>query len=287
MTEKYNASIGNEIFKLLMDYLNDIILFIGISGNIISANRAAVRSFGYSQNEFSKMSIFDLHDKEDLPVLEKILSEILYSRSKCFKTTQIRKDGCRFYVEACWYCLKPSRLCNLGKHEQLIMCVLQDITEKRELKKTLKQTIRSLQNTRKKLDEIQEQYEQQQECVNTKLFLACMFHEIKNVIAGVSSNLAVLIEYGRNLARALNKIQQLIIIVKNRIPAKLEEALTDIKNDKVLEYMNLIIADMEPLLDEIHEGLSYIREITEDIHLCSATSTSGANNANNVLRCDK
>ena len=62
-----------------------------------------------------------------------------------------------------------------------------------------------------------------------------MFHEIKNVIAGVSSNLAVLIEYGRNLARALNKIQQLIIIVKTEFRQSLKKRLP---TSKMIRFLN-------------------------------------------------
>jgi len=122
MADTYNALARNKKCDYLMDYTNDIILVIDPSGNIIEANKAALSAYGYKQSEFTAMTIFDLYEKKDLPMLKKFLSERLYNGIS-FKAAQIKKDGRRFYAESCWYRLESDSFNAFSKNRQLIVCV--------------------------------------------------------------------------------------------------------------------------------------------------------------------
>ena len=80
----------------------------------LSVNESAVRTYGYSREEFLGMKIRDIHPASDLPALEKLLSRLTDTLSASGVWTHLKKDGTRMTMEifshGIIYNGRPSRL---------------------------------------------------------------------------------------------------------------------------------------------------------------------------------
>ncbi len=113
---------------------------------IVAVNDSAIRSYGYSRNEFLQKSIFDLRPAEELPALKKAIG-IKKSARICHDTgiwKHIKKDRTIFYTHVYSYHTyikgHSSRLIiAIDVHEQLI--VEQQLKEKESEVKNILETI--------------------------------------------------------------------------------------------------------------------------------------------------
>lgn len=117
-------------YQLLSNNTRDIILFIGIEGNILEANNAAVRVYGYTYNELINMPITDIvvfsENMKDLPI-----SPANYSQGDMFEEFHKKKDGTNFPVEV-------SSEISSFENEEIILLVIRDITERKQTEEQLK-----------------------------------------------------------------------------------------------------------------------------------------------------
>ena len=92
------------------------------SFQFLEVNEAAVKLYGYSNEEFTGLTIGDLHPKDEKNLLTEILPGI-----KAFKNSDvwrhIKKDGSTIYVDFCVYSItheeKELRLvitCDVSEH---------------------------------------------------------------------------------------------------------------------------------------------------------------------------
>ncbi len=92
--------LEESLFKkasLLLENTHDIILFFSSDGQILDVNNAAINNYGYNQEEFKQIKVFDLvynsqHDWEEQ-------LNLYWEGISRFETNHRRKDGTNFPVE--------------------------------------------------------------------------------------------------------------------------------------------------------------------------------------------
>lgn len=95
-----NRSLQKRIqkYQLLAEEISDAIFFIDMEENILEANNAAIKNYGYSREEFLSMKILELRCPNNQEIcikkMEKANSEGLF-----FETIHYRKDGSAIDVE--------------------------------------------------------------------------------------------------------------------------------------------------------------------------------------------
>ncbi len=65
----------------------------------LAVNESAIRTYGYSREEFLGMKIHEIHPPSDLPALEKLLANISQSLSASGIWTHLKKDGTAMTME--------------------------------------------------------------------------------------------------------------------------------------------------------------------------------------------
>ncbi|MEI6203236.1 MAG: PAS domain S-box protein, partial [Enhydrobacter sp.] len=79
--------------------VRDAVFLTDSQSNIVEANEAAVRSYGYSVAEFQAMNAADLRTPEELPKYEQQWRPAVGQLGHIYQTTHRRKDGTTFPVE--------------------------------------------------------------------------------------------------------------------------------------------------------------------------------------------
>ncbi len=88
-----------KVFDFLVHYANDIVLLMDEAGNILEANDAASRAYGYSRSELVRMNIAQLRAPDTLGLIHKQLAAAGNEGGYSFKTRHLRRDGSEFPVE--------------------------------------------------------------------------------------------------------------------------------------------------------------------------------------------
>lgn len=128
----------------------------------LEVNDAAIKDYGYSREEFLEMTLKDIRQKEDIPVITNLLPREDWKE----KARHRKKDGTVIDVEIWsrpfeWY------------GQKAILVVVQDITAQKEAENKMKEAKELAENTAKSMSE----------------FLANMSHEIRtplNAIIGMA-----------------------------------------------------------------------------------------------------
>ncbi|MDD5360588.1 MAG: PAS domain S-box protein [Ignavibacteria bacterium] len=105
---------------------NDMIFLLEENGNVIEANNRAVDIFGYSQEEFRNLNIFDIRAKEFNTSPAKNFSELISKGKTRFETINIKKSGEQFPAE-----VSASIIETDGK--KYIQAVVQDISIRKKI----------------------------------------------------------------------------------------------------------------------------------------------------------
>jgi PAS domain S-box-containing protein len=107
----------------LSKYANDIILLVDEKGNIADFNDRALDAYGYTAEEFLKLNIFDLRERQSAPTVAEHFREILESGAMRFDSVHVRKSGETFPVESSVRVVEID-----GKQFQ--QAIIRDITER-------------------------------------------------------------------------------------------------------------------------------------------------------------
>ncbi|HYE09984.1 MAG TPA: PAS domain-containing protein, partial [Patescibacteria group bacterium] len=129
-TEKRSAEEGLVRYRLLSQHAKDIILFVDTRGNIVEANEAAVKAYGYSISELLELTIFELRKNYDIAASQ--LSDAT-AQGITFETIHYRKDGTSLIVEV----NSQSTVIN-GK--QIMLSIIRDITERKKAEQEVLET---------------------------------------------------------------------------------------------------------------------------------------------------
>ncbi len=149
-------SLGREHFKALLGK-NPLPVFIldVETGNpeeflFLAANKAACNQYGYSENEFRKMKMLDLHPREDI---QQILEDVAPSRNSRhgeFSSTRpgrhVKKDGTIIWVD-----VTSHRINFEGR--QARVAIARDVTGQIQTRKSLQE---SEENLRRMLDAVED-----------------------------------------------------------------------------------------------------------------------------------
>jgi len=111
-----------ERYRLLADDVLDLIMFISPNGQIIDANEAAVKRYGYTHEELVHKSIQNLRLPEDRLKIADLLQKA--SGGIHFECVHVCKDGSVFPVEV-------STKVTIYNGHQIIISIFRDITQRK------------------------------------------------------------------------------------------------------------------------------------------------------------
>lgn len=115
-------------YKLILENVRDIILFVEMDESIIEANNAATKAYGYSRDELLNLKIMDLR----LDSVSFVTAQINIANEKgiLFETVHKTKNGRTFPVEV------SSKGTDFGD-KRILVSVIRDITERKQAEKEL------------------------------------------------------------------------------------------------------------------------------------------------------
>ena len=204
--------------------------------NIIDVNNKAVEEFGYSKEEFLKMTVFNLHDENEFEHSAQVLDEMKQKKKLSVETSFKRKNGTIFFAEAtpCKYILNE---------KPFIHVYIQDITQRKKDEMNLLNAIQKAEQS----DRLK------------SAFLANMSHEIRTPMNGILGFSELLKEPGltgdqqqeyigiikKSGARMLNIINDIVDI------SKIESGLmeVDLKESNINEQIDFIHTFFKPEMD--------------------------------------
>ncbi len=117
-------------FSYLTKYANDIIFLGNSDRNIIEANDAALKAYGYSKEEFLKLSVKNLRAPESWDEIERDFNKINKSSGITYETVHLRKNGERFPVEI------SARIIEI-EGNKFYQNIIRDITERKKYQNNL------------------------------------------------------------------------------------------------------------------------------------------------------
>lgn len=109
-------------YRLLVENSLEIILFIRPDGQILDANEAAVKRYGYTRAELIHMPVQKLHLPEDRLAVPSLLQKA--QEESYVESWQLCKDGSIFPVAV-------STKTAIAKGNQIILSIIRDITERK------------------------------------------------------------------------------------------------------------------------------------------------------------
>ena len=130
ITERKIAQEGLKRYQVLSQEGRDIIMFIETDGRIIDVNEAAVNAYGYTRDEFNKLTVFNLREP-DLLITEQI--DKAKREGISFETKHKRKDGTFINVEI------NSKGTIIGG-KRVLLSIIRDITEREKAKEELRES---------------------------------------------------------------------------------------------------------------------------------------------------
>jgi len=134
VTRRREREEHSERYQILARHTHDIVLFVRRDGQVLEANDAALRAYGYTRDEMLTLTIGDLRDPSTrLGVAEQL--ERAFSSGVRFETVHKKKDGTTFPVEV------GSRSAVVGG-ERVILSIIRDVTDRHQLQSRLVQTDR-------------------------------------------------------------------------------------------------------------------------------------------------
>ena len=160
----------------------DILIMLDKTGHILEVNRAALKAYGYSSEEFLDLTIFDLQVTETSVKIPQQMRQAM-ADGIMFETLHRRKDQSTFPVEVTAKSI-------FVRGNNLIMNIIRDISQRRERELSLKEsneelmaTIEELTATNEQLvateEELRQQYDELQ---SSRDELATLYQQQTDII---------------------------------------------------------------------------------------------------------
>ncbi|MDU2065383.1 MAG: EAL domain-containing protein [Sporomusaceae bacterium] len=117
-------------YQVLAEKTGDIILFIALEGQILAGNDAALRVYGYSAEELTALTIFDVREDgtEAALILEQM--KLAGAAGVCFEAKHKRKNGTIFYVQ-----VQSQRSIVAGV--PVLLSIIRDISHRKQMEERL------------------------------------------------------------------------------------------------------------------------------------------------------
>ena len=129
MTQKNQLTERLQKYKVLSENANDAMLFVDKEGQILEVNNAAIRIYGYTFEEFTKMSVFDLrHIEKDQKVIGQM--EKADESGIIFETIHYLKDGTPISVEV------SSQGTFIGE-KRILLSIVRNISDRKKAEKEI------------------------------------------------------------------------------------------------------------------------------------------------------
>jgi PAS domain S-box-containing protein len=223
ITDRKIAEEGLNRYKILSEKVRDIIHFIDTEGNIIDVNQLALKSYGYTYEEFLKLNIRDLRAEGIITpeFLQKCDKEGAF-----YETLHYRKDGSTFPVEI------SCKGAEIGG-KRVLISIIRDITERKTGENNLKAAKEAAEVANKTKGE----------------FLANMSHEIRTPINGIVGMVEL------TLLTQLNIEQKENLMIVKSCANSLLKVINDILDFSKMEAGKLVIEninfDIKSLVEEM------------------------------------
>jgi PAS domain S-box-containing protein len=216
------AEEGLSRYRILSENVRDIINFIDLEGNIIDVNEAAVRSYGYTREEFLKLNIRQLRAEGE--VTRELLQKC-YGDGIFYETVHYRKDGSIFPVEI------SAKGADIGG-KRIIVSIIRDIAQRKAAESNLKANKEAAEIANKSKSE----------------FLANMSHEIRTPINGIVGMVDL------TLLTELNTEQRENLLIVKSCANSLLKIINDILDFSKMEAGKLLIEninfDIKSMIEE-------------------------------------
>ena len=235
-------------YQILAENANDAIFFLDREGNILEANAAARKIYGYSYEEFLKMSIFDLrrsHNREFvLNQLEKADTEGLV-----FETVHYLKDGTEIAVEV------GSQGSYLDS-KRIVLSIVRNITERKLVEA--------------ELIKAKERAEAANEA--RKQFLANMSHEIRTPLNGLMGMIQIMQmtdlseEQERFMRISKSSADALLIVINDILDySKMEAGKMGL--ERITFSLKKVLSDAVSMfrISADEKGITLVEDIAEDL----------------------
>lgn len=130
------AEEGRERYNILLEQARDIMIIFDLEGNILDANKAALKAYGYTLEELCLMNIGDLRAEGEVSKksLEKANKEGVFIEAEHY-----RKNGSMFPVEI------SSQGANIGG-KRVLISIIRDISERRKAEEALRESEEKFKN---------------------------------------------------------------------------------------------------------------------------------------------
>lgn len=133
ITDRKKADESLRLFRSLIDQSSDSVIAVDpATGSFIDANETALRILGYSREEFTSMSLFDLEPVTTPVVYNTLSNELKKHGSAILNRPQRRKDGSTFPSEV------SINLVHLDR--DYVIASIRDISRRAEAEAALKQS---------------------------------------------------------------------------------------------------------------------------------------------------
>jgi len=111
-------------YDYLIKYSNDNFFLLDTDLRIVNVNDTALKTYGYTKEEFSYLTLQDIRPKETWSSIKPLVNQIEMQTELIFETTHIKKNGKIFPVEV------STRIINI-EGQNFYQSVVRDITERK------------------------------------------------------------------------------------------------------------------------------------------------------------
>ena len=232
--EKQALLTQSEIkFRNLFENVNGILSIVDLDGNFIDVNKAGLEATGFSREDLSKSSLYDLIVPEKLENIKLYLEATEVHGKASGEMTIVKKDGSK----ATWLFMSSLEEDFAGNKQIIANCI--DITERKKLDHDLL----------KAKEAAEEAYRAKSE------FVANMSHEIRTPLNGIIGFTELA------LATKLDETQKQYLNIINQSGISLYSIINDILDFSKMEknHMKLDIdkVDVEEIVSEAFNIVSY------------------------------
>lgn len=149
-------------YRCIFESSNDAIFIFSTDGRLIEANPGASKIYGYTHEEFLKLTGTDFVAPENYKEFSQFMEQALSGKRYFIESVHLHKDGTPIYVEISG----TSFMYNDAVH---LLAVVREITERKKV-----------------------QWEQEEAARRKDQFLAMLSHELRNPLAPISNAMHIL-----------------------------------------------------------------------------------------------